>query len=81
MLSAFDAAVDFDEDRQFTLINQFSDLFDLGQHVGNESLAAEAGKHGHHQHHVDVGKQPLPFLEERRDSRRSKPWRRARGSF
>ena len=38
---------------------------DLGHHLGHEALPAEAGVHGHHQHHIDAVQPRLAGFETR----------------
>ena len=49
-----ESAVRFQLDMQFTAENFPLDRRDLGQLIGHEALAAEAGFHCHHQHEIDL---------------------------
>ena len=48
------AAVDLDIAAGAVLLYERADAADLGQHVRHEALAAEAGLHRHHEHHVEL---------------------------
>jgi hypothetical protein len=68
-----DAAVDLEPDLAAAAVDQLAHAPDLGQRRGDERLAAEAGVHGHEQHHVDLLQHVVQPVE-RRGGVQHQPW-------